>query len=209
MHIGEEVGGVLLNLPDVEALARVLAVWHDARGERAADASNAGSATVWADLRIGKGQSNVIVVSYLHVSASRTDAVLPGRPRLSSVALVNVRGGSSRRLEVTAESADGDVPADDVLVGVDAVVEGAGAAFKAARLVVLRVDDLTGRGPDVVRRSEDEGTLIAARLRSLFVSRQDLLEDRSGSGRRSGSGKGSQERDDSGQLHCGIATKTY
>lgn len=46
MHIRKELGGVRLNLPDVEAISRVLAISHDARRKGAADASDAVAAAV-------------------------------------------------------------------------------------------------------------------------------------------------------------------
>lgn len=55
MHIREELEGGLLNLSDVEALASVLAISHDSSGEWAANASDAGSATILADFRVGEG----------------------------------------------------------------------------------------------------------------------------------------------------------
>jgi hypothetical protein len=73
---------------------------------------------------------------------------------------VDVGGRGGGGLVVTLEAIDGDVVADDVLVGVDTEVEQASAALKTTREFVRGVDDLVGRGNDLVGRGEDEGALV-------------------------------------------------
>lgn len=73
---------------------------------------------------------------------------------------MDVGGRGGRRLVVTLETIDGDVVADNILVGVDAKVEHASASLKTTSELVHGVDDLVGGGNDLVGRSEDEGALM-------------------------------------------------
>lgn len=112
---------------------------------------------------------------------------------------MDMGGGFGRRLILTAESIDGDVIANDILVGVDSVVEGASATFKTTSLLVLGIDDLIRRSLDTVSRGENEWSLIS--MLSLLVPIQYLVENWSGSGSGSGSRYSSQREDNGRELH--------
>lgn len=105
---------------------------------------------------------------------------------------VGSRGGGG--LVVTREAVDGDVVADDVLLGVDAEVEHAGAALKATGELVLRVDHLVGAGNDTVGRGKVEGAVHVHGV----VGASDLVR----AGHRRGLGDGSESENSDG-LHCG------
>lgn len=72
---------------------------------------------------------------------------------------MNVSSAVGGRLIVARETINGDVVADDVLVGVDTEVEHASAALETAGELILRVDDLVRAGHDRVGRGEVERTI--------------------------------------------------
>lgn len=74
---------------------------------------------------------------------------------------MDVGSSAGGGLEVAAESKEGDVVADDVLVGVDAVLEDSVGVGEAASELVLGVDDLVGGGLDVVDGGEVEGDALS------------------------------------------------
>lgn len=162
MGVGEELGGILLDLLDGETLTRVLAVGDNTSSEGALETANAASASLITD-RVGESDSR------FHKSVSQTLASphqkvflhVPGRSRLALLSLVDVSGSVGGGLEVAAEAKEGDVVADDVLVGVDAVLEDSVGVGEATGELVLRVDDLVGGGFDVVDGGEVEGNSLS------------------------------------------------
>lgn len=157
VDVGEEHGGVLLDLADVETIASVSAL-HDNTGlEGAAEAANAVAASL-GDLD-GVGESDTVrQVSFIHGEGSMCGS-LPRGTSLAEGSLVDVSGRGGRRLVVTSEAIDGDVVADDVLGGVDAEVEHASAALETTGELVLGVDNLVGAGDNVVGGGEGEGAV--------------------------------------------------
>lgn len=103
MHIGEEGRRVVLDLLHGEAGGSVLAVGHDAGLVRTHHAANA---------------DPLLAVSDRHRVGER-EARGTG---LALRCLVNVGGGVSRRLVFTAEVLENDVPANVILLAVDAVL---------------------------------------------------------------------------------------
>ncbi len=167
MDIGEEHGRVRFNLANVEALASVYAACIDTRSERAGNTADASSGALARAFWVRKGNSmNRILMlvtdgSFRATMQRRKDGggrcCLPGWARLTHGRLMNMGGGLGRRLIVAAEASDGDVVANHILVRVDAKVERAAAALQAASKVVLRVDDILGRGEHAVGRGECKG----------------------------------------------------
>lgn len=98
---------------------------------------------------------------------------------------MDVSGSGGERLVLAAEAVEGDVVADDVLVGVDAVVEQASGALEAAGVGVHGVDDLIRASDDAVGGGEDEGERI------------DLL----GLGHGGGLGQGNKGQESESGLH--------
>lgn len=103
VHVREEAGRVLLNLPDLETRTCVLAVRDDTSLEwshHAADADSLLSISDWDRVRDCKARW----------------------PSLTAWRLVDVSGRVGRRLVLAAEALELNVPADVVLPAVDAVV---------------------------------------------------------------------------------------
>lgn len=93
---------------------------------------------------------------------------------------MDVSGSLCRRLEVASESVDSDIVADDILMGIDAVIESASATLKTTSLLVLGIDNLIRCSLYTVSRGENKWSLII--MMGLLVPIQDLVEDGSGSG---------------------------
>jgi phage-related protein len=77
---------------------------------------------------------------------------------------VDVSSRVGRRLVVSTESEEGDIVADDVLVGVNAELEDALASLKTASELVVGVHDLVRSSKNLPGRSEGEGDVAALGL---------------------------------------------
>ena len=103
MHIGEEGRRVVFDLLHLEAGGSVLAVGNDTGLERTHHAPNADPLLAVSDRnRVGESEA--------------------WRARLALGCLMNVGGGISRRLVVTPEVLEDDVPADVILLAVNAIL---------------------------------------------------------------------------------------
>jgi hypothetical protein len=144
VHVSEEARGVLLNLLDVEAEAVVLA---------SGSVDNTGNETVLGAGDAADAAAGVLAVGDRH-GVGEGDARGSG---LALHSLVDVGGRDGRRLVLALEAGDGDVVADDVLLGVDAELVQAAGALEAAGEGVVGVDDLLGEGDHFVGGGENEG----------------------------------------------------
>lgn len=109
---------------------------------------------------------------------------------------MDVSGRIGRRLVLSAESIEGDVVADDVLLRVDAELEETPAVGQATGELVLAVDDFSGGGLDLPSRGKGEwdgGLGLEETENSLLVL---LILWHGRSGCQSGEGDGEQ-----GELH--------
>merc|ERR1719213_1461734 len=86
------------------------------------------------------------------------------RARLALGCLMNVGGGVSRRLVVTPEVLEDDVPADVVLLAIDTILIKPLGAGKTTGWVVVAVDDLVQGCDHAVGRGEFERTVHALLL---------------------------------------------
>lgn len=111
---------------------------------------------------------------------------------------MDVSGSVGEGLVVAAEAKEGDIVADDVLVGVDAVLEDAVAALQATSELVLGVDDLVRGGQNIVGGCEGEGNTGVLVL-GLGLEKKALVV----LGIRSGRGDGQRAEGESskGELH--------
>lgn len=132
---------------------------------------------------------------------------IPRRSGFALLTLVDVGGRQGRGLVVALEADEGDVVADDVLPGVDAVAVVADGALEAAGEGVVAVDDLVGGRDHVVGRGELEGTGAPV---GLPVAAALLAPDHLGEvvgDPHGGGGDGGREDDgEEGELHfeCGV-----
>lgn len=116
---------------------------------------------------------------------------------------MDVGGCQGRRLVLALEVHQGDVVADDILLGVNAVVEVADGAGQTAGGGVVAVDDLVGGSDDVVGCGEVEGTGGAPALlvsRTLLVPADDVGDILNDLDRGGGNG-GSQDHGNKSELH--------
>lgn len=109
---------------------------------------------------------------------------------------MDVGGRVGRRLVLSAESIEGDVVADDILLRVDAELEQTPAVGQAAGELVLAVNDLSRSGLDLPSRGKgewDSGLGLEEAEDSLLVL---LILWHGRSGCQSGEGDGEE-----GELH--------
>lgn len=134
---------------------------------------------------------------------------LPRRSGAALLCLVDVGGRQGGGLVLALEVDEGDVVADDVLPGVNAVSVVADGAFQAAGEGVVAVDDLARGGDDIVGRGEGEGArgapaaLAVLVLAALLVPSDglgDLSDDLDGVG----GGDGRQDEGNESGLHCDL-----
>jgi len=103
VHIGEECRRVVFNLLHLEAGGSVLTIGNDTGLERTHHAPNADPLLAVSDRnRVGESEA--------------------WRARLALGCLMNVGGGVSRRLVVTPEVLEDDVPADVILLAIDTIL---------------------------------------------------------------------------------------
>lgn len=125
---------------------------------------------------------------------------LPRGASLALLCLVDVGCRAGGGLVLALEVNQGDVVADDILLGVDAVVEVANGSGQSTSEGIVVVDDLVRCRDHVVGRGEVEGARRApAALASLLGPANSMLDllDNGGGGGSSGQSKG-----DDSELHC-------
>ena len=74
---------------------------------------------------------------------------------------MDVGGGESRALVLALKAGEGDVVADDVVVGVDAELEQASSTLETSSRHIFHVDNVFGLGDDLVGRCEVERAVLA------------------------------------------------
>jgi len=115
---------------------------------------------------------------------------------------VDVSGSVGGRLEISTEAVEGDVVADNVLVGVDAELEETLASLESASELVVGVDNLVRSSMDFPGRSESEGDTAALGLEKAKDALL-VLHVRS----RRGSSKGAESNGDERELHICFGIK--
>ena len=198
MGVGEELGRVLLDLSDREADTSVLAVSDDTSAEGSLEAADSVAALLVTDgVREGNTSLELACVSSHASLAIYGD--LPRRSGLALGSLVDVSGSVGGRLVVSTEAVEGDVVADDILVGVDAELEETLASLESASELVVGVDNLVRSSMDFPSGSESEGNTAALGLKK---AKGALLVLHVRSGR--GSSEGAESDGDERELHiCG------
>lgn len=126
MRVGKEVGRLLFDLLQLEALARISTVGGDVCAERALHATLA-----FADLGAGD-----VVAHVLRIGERKT-----WRSGLTGVGLVDVGRGKGGGLVFTGDTDGADVPTDDVLVAVDAEAKVAKGARLTGYGLTVAADD--------------------------------------------------------------------
>lgn len=121
---------------------------------------------------MGLGMQVYDHASGLNVGGS-WDGHIPGRSRLALWGLVDMRRRVGRAHIATLEAVQGNVVADDVVDGVDAVVEVAHGTREAAGRDADIADDLVGCGNDVVGGCEGKDILPVLSLPALVAPSRD------------------------------------
>ena len=164
VYIGKEHGRVRFDLANVETFASVFAACDDTRGEGAGNTADASSGTLVRAFWVRKGNAMTRILMLVTdgslqaivQTASRKveEEYLPGWARFTHGRFMDVGGRLGGRLIVAAETSDGDVVANHILVRVDAKVERAAAALQATSKVVLSVNHILGLGEHAISRGE-------------------------------------------------------
>lgn len=125
---------------------------------------------------------------------------LPRGASLALLCLVDVGCRAGRGLVLALEVDQGDVVADDILLGVDAIVEVADGSGQSTSEGVVVIDDLVRCSDHVVSRGEVKGAGRAPAALASLLGPADSVLDLLDNG--SGGGSSSQSQGDDSELHC-------